>query len=62
MFLLLSGDGMKVEQANRLKHFEKENAWLQGLPAEAELDTVILRQASRALAQKIILWAYHEKA
>ena len=39
--------GMKVEQAKRLKHLEKENAWLKKLVADLSLDNAILKEVSR---------------
>ena len=38
--------GMKVDQARRLKELEKENARLKRLPADAELDKAILKEAA----------------
>ena len=38
--------GMKCEEAKRLKQLEKENARLKRLPADAELDKAILREAA----------------
>jgi putative transposase len=38
--------GMKVDQARRLKDLGKENARLKRLPADAELDKAILREAA----------------
>jgi putative transposase len=39
--------GMKVEQAKRLKHLEKENARLKKLVADLSLDNAILKEVSR---------------
>ena len=39
--------GLKLDQAKRLKEFEKENARLKRLLADAELDKAILREAAR---------------
>ncbi|TWT48400.1 Transposase [Botrimarina hoheduenensis] len=38
--------GMKVDQAKRLKELEKENSRLKRLPADAELDKAILKEAA----------------
>jgi transposase-like protein len=38
--------GMKVDQAERLKELERENARPKRLPAEAELDKAILKEAA----------------
>ncbi len=38
--------GMKLDQARRLKELEKENARLERLLADAELDKAILREAA----------------
>ena len=38
--------GLKVDQARRLKHLEKENTRLKKLLAEAELDKAILKEAA----------------
>ena len=39
--------GMRVEQAKRLKDFEKENARLKKLVADLSLDNAILKEAAR---------------
>jgi putative transposase len=39
-------DGMKVDQATRLKALEQENARLKWLLADTELDKAILREAA----------------
>jgi transposase-like protein len=39
--------GLKVNQARRFRELEQENARLKRLPAEAELDKAILREAAR---------------
>ena len=38
--------GICMDQANRLKDFERENARLKCLPADAETDKAILREAA----------------
>jgi transposase-like protein len=38
--------GLKLDQAKRLKEFEKENARLKRLLADAELDKAILKEAA----------------
>jgi transposase-like protein len=38
--------GMKVDQAKRLKELEGENSRLKRLPADAELDKAILKEAA----------------
>lgn len=38
--------GLRMDQAKRLKDLEKENARLMRLPADAELDKAILRDAA----------------
>ena len=38
--------GMRTDQAERLKDLERENGRLKRLPAEAELDKAILREAA----------------
>jgi putative transposase len=38
--------GMKVDRARRLKGLEKEDGRLKRLPADAELDKAILREAA----------------
>jgi transposase-like protein len=38
--------GLRTDQAKRLKDLEKENARLKRLPADAELDKAILREAA----------------
>ncbi len=38
--------GMKTNQAKRLKELERENGRLKRLPADAELDKAILREAA----------------
>jgi putative transposase len=40
--------GMKVDQAKRLKALEQENARLNWLLADAELDKAILREAAHS--------------
>jgi transposase-like protein len=39
-------DGLKMDQAKRLKELEKETARLKRLLADAELDKAILREAA----------------
>ena len=39
--------GMRIEQAKRLKHLEKENTQLKKLVADLSLDNAILREAAR---------------
>jgi len=39
--------GMRVEQAKRLKEFEKENSQLKKLVADLSLDNAILKEAAR---------------
>ncbi|MBA7697687.1 IS3 family transposase ISDsp2 [subsurface metagenome] len=39
--------GMRVEQAKKLKHLEKENARLKKLVADISLDNAILKEAAR---------------
>jgi putative transposase len=39
--------GMRVEQAQRLKHLEQENTRLKKLVADLSLDNEILKEASR---------------
>ena len=38
--------GLRMDQAKRLKDLEHQNARLKKLPAEAELDKAILREAA----------------
>ena len=38
---------MRIEQANRLKELEKENARLKKLVADLSLDNSILKEAAR---------------
>jgi putative transposase len=38
--------GLRIDQAKRLKEFEKENSRLKRLLADAELDKAILREAA----------------
>ena len=38
--------GLKLDQAKRLKQLEGENARLKRLPADAELDKAILKEAA----------------
>ncbi len=38
--------GMKTNQAKRLKELERENGRLKRLPADAEVDKAILREAA----------------
>ena len=38
--------GLKLDQAKRLKEFEKENARLKRLLSDAELDKAILKEAA----------------
>ena len=39
-------DGLRMDQAKRMKQLEKENAKLKKLLAEAELDKAILKEAA----------------
>ena len=39
-------DGLRMDQAKRLKNLQKENARLKRLLAEAELDKAILKEAA----------------